>query len=306
MADSGKALVMVGVMGPTGTGKSEIAERLADYLDAVLINADAFQVYQGLDIGTNKPPVEVRGRYKLLDVVPVTHEYGVGEWIRATMAELEEAYQAGRHVVVVGGTGFYIRALFEEYDALMPPPDPELRAELESRELEDLLYELKSLDPNVYEQTDRNNKVRVTRALEKIKGGQEAIKVVIPPFKKVKFGLLAEDDALKGRLEERFDTMVQNGWIDEVKEILLQKTPIGAPGLRAIGYHHLIGFCEGTTPFGSAKEEILTETWQYAKRQKTWMRSEPGLEIVTVSPLNSSGLDIVFQLLKSKLLQILG
>lgn len=300
------APLLIAIMGPTGTGKSDLAERLADELDAELFNADAFQVYQGLDIGTNKPPVESRDRYHLLDLVPVTHDFGVGEWIKRITPLLETAYQNKKHCIIVGGTGFYIRALFEEFDSLMPPPEPGLREKLESTPLSELLEKLKDTDPETYNTIDRQNPIRVTRALEKALSTQPPIKIQLPSFQKLKFGLQPDDAELKEILNKRTDFMLKNGWIEEVRKILAQEIPISSPGLRAIGYHPLIKFCEGISELEEARADIVTQTWQYAKRQKTWLRSEPDLIPVPVIPLSSSGIEIAFHAMKSKTLEVLG
>ena len=298
--------LLIAIMGPTGSGKSEIAERLAEEIDAILLNADAFQVYQGLDIGTNKPDPETRKKYQLIDLVPVDHDFGIGEWIKLALPILEEAYQNQRNVVVVGGTGFYIRALFEEFDSLMPPPDPALRLRLESQSLEKNLAELKIHSPETLDQIDTRNPIRVTRALEKALLAQEPIQIKLPPFKKLKFGLQINDDELKTKIDERIETMLKAGWIEEVKEILAQGLTFAAPGLRAIGYHQLSRFCEGKTTLEEAKTEISVLTWQYARRQKTWMKKEPGVVPIKVQPLTSQGLNSALQTVKLKTLEVLG
>ena len=124
--------MLIAVMGPTASGKTGLAEALADELDATLINADAFQIYRGMDIGTAKP--KAKSRYALLDIKNPNEGYGVGEWAQSAQAIVQDAWIAAKSVIVVGGTGLYIRALFEEYDGLHPAPDPVLRSELELRE----------------------------------------------------------------------------------------------------------------------------------------------------------------------------
>lgn len=298
--------LLIAVMGPTGTGKSDLAERLTDQTGARLLNADAFQVYQGLDIGTNKPAPEDRKRYGLLDLVPPTHDFGVGEWVKRALAELDAAYQNRQSVIVVGGTGFYIRALFEEYDDLLPPPPPGLRENLENRPLPELLDLLAQKDPAAHARIDRQNPVRVIRALEKILAEQKPIKIQLPPFKKRKFGLQTNDDELKSALGQRLEKMLERGWVEEVRKIIASGIPISAPGLRAIGYQQLFEFCEGNSTLEEVKADIVVQTWQYARRQKTWLRSEPGLTPVQVQPIAPKGLESAFQTLMEKTLEDLG
>src|SRR5205085_344215 len=127
-------------MGPTASGKSSLAEALAEQLDAQLINADAFQVYRGMDIGTGKS--SCKERYLLLDLVSPSQQFGLGEWLRLAVVELERLFAEGRSAIVVGGTGLYIRALMEEYAEISSAPDPQLRSELMGRDVESLREEL--------------------------------------------------------------------------------------------------------------------------------------------------------------------
>src|SRR5271165_7127776 len=126
---------LIAVMGPTASGKTDVAEAIADALDAQLINADAFQVYRGMDIGTAKP--RAKGRYRLLDLKAPNEGFGVGEFVQLAQTELNTLFQERRSAVVVGGTGLYIRALFEQYSELAASPEPALRAALMEREYRD-------------------------------------------------------------------------------------------------------------------------------------------------------------------------
>lgn len=280
-------------MGSTGSGKSAVAEALADLWDAVLVNADAFQVYRGFDIGTNKPPL--RSRYSLIDVCDPTEQFGLGEWLRRVEPILGEAWEAQRDVVLVGGTGLYIRALFEGYAELSGPPDPELRSDLMRREREEglsaLVAELVAADAEVAGRVDLQNPVRVRRALEKIRCGGERILVTVPEFEKYKFGLDVGVDDLKLRLEIRLQEMVDGGWIEEVRRLNDLKIPENAPAMRAIGYYTWRRYLSGATTFDEAFAEVLLLTTQYAKRQRTWMRKEPGIQMVEVQSWDAAGVE---------------
>lgn len=266
-------------MGSTGSGKSVLAEMLADHLGAVLVNADAFQVYRGLDIGTNKP-VD-RGRYELLDIVELSEQFGVGEWLRRVEGVLAAAWRDSRHVVVVGGTGLYVRALFEGYAEMSGPPDPELRQKLMAMEAEfglvGLLGELDRVNPARGQQVDRNNPVRVRRALEIALGQPERVEFEVPPFERIKFGLFPEPIGHLQRLNGRVLRMLELGWIEECRSIFERNPDEKSPGLRAIGYHTLKSHLDGFLSLEDAVKEIQTLTAQYAKRQRTWLRREPGL-----------------------------
>ena len=158
-------------MGPTASGKTALAEGLADRLGAVLVNADAFQAYRGMDVGTAKP--ENRGRYRLLDIKKPDETYGVGEFCVRAAEELHGVHEEGRSAVVVGGTGQYVRALFEEYRDLMPDPDPALRARVDREAggggVGGPRHGASATGlPRSPPRTDLRNPVRVTRALERI------------------------------------------------------------------------------------------------------------------------------------------
>ena len=271
--------VLVAVMGPTASGKTDLAEALAERLDAQLINGDAFQAYRGMDVGTAKP--ERKELYELLDIKQPNEPYGVGEFCSRARSILEGLWEHGRSAVVVGGTGLYLRALFEQYSDLMPEPDPELRQRLQQKlqaeGIDALLQELWEADPEAYKRVDHRNPVRVTRALERALDRRTASPVVLPPFVRHKFGLLRNKHDLLSRIEERTRRMVQNGWVQEVQALVAEGYGPGDPGFRAIGYVEFAGYLAGRTDLEEAIATAIAETRRFAKRQRTWLRSEPGL-----------------------------
>lgn len=267
---------LVAVMGPTASGKSALAEGLADLWGAVLINADAFQAYRGLDIGTAKP--DRRDRYQLLDVKDPTETYGAGEFVDRAYPILVEAFGQGRHVVVVGGTGLYLRALFEEYDTMAEAPDPVVRARLnhlhETAGLAPLVEELVARAPEVAAALDLRNPARVKRALERLDLPRTEGKR-LPPFRKGKFVIVTEPAQLNEQIAYRAQKMVQNGWLEEVRRLKNAGLSVDAPGLRAIGYREWYRVLNGELSRDDAMANVVLETRRYAKRQRTWLRSEP-------------------------------
>jgi len=279
-------LKMIAVMGATGSGKSGIAEKVARKLGAQLINADAFQVYRGLDIGTNKP-VD-KSEYKLIDIVEPTEQFGLGEWINEACQILEDCWARDLHAVFVGGTGLYIRALFEGYEDMSGPPDEKLRAQLLDRErtegLESLVRELESSAPEIANSIDLKNPVRVRRALERV-ANPHKLTFTIPPFEKAKFSIVVNPETLAERIANRLDLMIENGWIEEVENLLTIGVPENAPGFRAIGYHTWVRLLKGELSLDEGKAEVLTATLAYAKRQRTWLRKEPGITDLPFDPI---------------------
>jgi tRNA dimethylallyltransferase len=277
---------LIAVMGATGAGKTALAERLADEFEAELINADAFQAYRGMDIGTAKP--DDKKRYHLLDIKDPKETYGLGEFCQRAQTLLEDFWEEGRNVVVVGGTGLYIRGLFEEYEGLQPTPPEELRAslqqDLQQLGLLPLVERLKALKPNVAQEVDLNNPVRVTRALERLLDDRPPLRVRLPGFRKLKLGISVPLPDLLARIEKRTHLMVQNGWVKEVEGLLELNFGPGDPGFRAIGYTEIAHHILGQTGLDEALATTIAETRRYAKRQRTWLRSEPSLvDILTAS-----------------------
>lgn len=265
-------------MGPTASGKSALAEAIASTLDAQLVNADAFQVYRGLDIGTAKPTD--KGRYELVDILEPTESFGLGAFIARAMAVLEDCYKVGKSVVVVGGTGLYIRGLFEEYASMGAKPDLSVRSRYEQMEfelgIEALAQLLKSRSPEVAESTDLRNPVRVRRALERL-DSPPSIPHRLPGFTKRKLAINPPTEILDGRIRRRVLAMLEQGWVDEVQRQVLRGIPLDAPGMRAIGYREIATRLTEGTPLEGLEEELTLRTRQYAKRQRTWLRSEPNL-----------------------------
>jgi tRNA dimethylallyltransferase len=274
--------LLIAVMGPTASGKTALAEHLAERLDARLVNSDAFQVYRGLDIGTAKSPH--REQYDLIDIREPEEPFGVGEWVALAQDVLAGLWRQGKSAVIVGGTGLNVRALFERYGDLQAPPDPELRAELtrrrETEGLQPLVEELRRHAPETAARIDLQNPIRVQRALERVLSGGAVQPVQLPPFKEIKIGLAPPHEAVAARIGERVHAMIGEGWIEEVRGLRAKGVPYEAPGLRAHGYRTWYDHLDGLITFDDAVLQIEVMIRQYAKRQRTWMRSEPRLRII--------------------------
>lgn len=266
-------------MGPTASGKTWLAERLADQIRARLLNADAFQVYRGFDIGTAKPPR--RERYALVDILDPHESFGVGEFVRRASLELADAWAARQSVVVVGGTGLYVRALFEGWSAMAPAPNPDLRAkldaDLEAQGLDALFRRLVAVDPESAAKVDPSNPARVRRALERALEPHPPISFEVPPFAKFKLGLKVDPALLDARIESRIESMLAQGWVAEVESLLERGVDKNAPAMRAIGYGSVTLYCRGAMDRQTMTARVRTDTRKYAKRQRTWLRKEPEL-----------------------------
>lgn len=264
-------------MGPTASGKSDLAEAMAFVLKLPLINADAFQVYRGLDIGTAKP-ID-RSNYHLIDIVDPWEEFGVGEWIRRVSDVLPRLFAHAGGAIVVGGSGYYIRALFEGYRDLADAPDPQRREELNQQSLEALVAVLQERDPSAAAKVDLQNRVRVQRAVERL--DVPRLEWSIPACRKVKLARLPNLERNRRRIEQRVEAMVQAGWLDEIRDLILSGVQREHPGMRAHGYRAMWDVIHGERSLNEAIEATQVEVAQYAKRQRTWLRAEPNL--ITIS-----------------------
>lgn len=271
--------LLIAVMGPTASGKTAVAEQLADRLDAQLVNADAFQIYRHMDVGTSKP--EAKDRYELLDIRDPDEAFGVGEWVSLALDILNAAWIRRRNVIVVGGTGLYIRALFEEFAEMRAAPDPKLReaiqVRLQERGLASLYAELQVLDPTAAATVDPHNPARVRRAMERAAAAAEPIPVVLPPFRRLKVAVDPPSRVLDAQIERRLGKMIQNGWVQEVGRLREAGFSKDAPAFRAIGYLEVWSHLEGVISLEVALARVLVATRRYAKRQRTWLRGEPDL-----------------------------
>ncbi len=273
-----KPLHLIAVMGPTATGKSALAEALAEELNAQLVNADAFQVYRGFDIGTAKPAN--RSLYKLLDLNEPNEPFGVGEYVRHAEAALHDAYQQGKSVVLVGGSGLYTRAVMDDYQDLYPEPSQELRKRISEMPLAAVLNQLEQKEPEVFAKIDHANVRRVRRALEKVETPGGPIRFHIPPFEKTKFALFPPIEENYLSIQRRSHQMLQAGWAEEVQGLLEKGVTESMPAMQAIGYRTICDLLRAKIDREEAIESIVSETSQFAKRQRTWLRAERNLNIL--------------------------
>jgi len=278
--------LIVAIVGPTASGKSDLALRLAEEIGGDVVNADALQVYRGLDVGTAKPTAQERARVRhhLLDVVDPTQRFSAGDFARRARAVLAELADAGRPALVVGGSGFYLRALFEGLSPL-PRAHPEIRAELRARAeaegAEALHDELRSLDAPSAERIARRDVQRIVRALEvqQVTGlplSEWIARRPAPfqPLSALHVGLTLPRAILYDHVAVRVERMVGRGWVDEVKLLLAQGVPYDAPAFQAIGYRQIVRCVRGELDLPEAIDETIRATRRFAKRQMTWFRKE--------------------------------
>ena len=271
---------LIVICGATATGKSEIALQIAQEIDGEIINADSMQLYRGMDIGTAKLAESERQgiTHHLLDVLNVNEDSTVAWFQEKSRALVSEIHAQGKNVVVVGGTGLYIKALLDDLN--FPDTDPAVREKLESEALEfgaqSLFERLQQLDPAAALAIDRANTRRVIRALEVIEITGRPFTANLPREDStqypgaLQFGLVMDREHLRTRIDDRVDLMWEKGFVAEVDSLIRDGILDGVTAQRAIGYSSLIAMRAGKMSEGEAKEETKRATRQYARRQETW------------------------------------
>lgn len=261
--------------GPTASGKSELAIRIAERLDTEIVGADAYQIYQGFDILSGKPgSIErQRVRHHLISVLPPTELGNAARYAQSAIKIIRELNQGGQIPLVVGGTGFYLKALTHVLPDL-PGGNADLRKEFGSMPLPTLLEQLVQLDPVSFEQIDRHNRRRVERALEVCRLTGRPFSSFENPASDAKFVALWLNwprDELNGRIDARVDRMLASGAIEEVAAA----GPIGATASRMIGLTEIRRYLRNEITLAQCAKAIKQATRQYAKRQLTWFRAQP-------------------------------
>ncbi len=288
MSDQAPVLVLTG---PTGTGKTDWAARLAATLPIEIVSVDSALVYRGLDIGTAKPSRELRERvpHHLIDICEPTDSYSAGQFVEDAVRLVDEIHQRGRLPLLVGGTMLYLRALWRGI-APLPRAAPELRRSIDERAAREgwpaLHAELARLDPRAAIRVHPNDPQRIQRALEvcyttgrPMSELQQSTASALGKRPVLGWALVpANRHSLSERLEQRFHEMMRMGFLAEV-EGLHARGDLAAtyPAIRAVGYRQLWAHLEGELTLAEAVQRGITATRQLAKRQMTWIRSEPSL-----------------------------
>jgi len=274
---------VVAVVGPTATGKSDLGLDLAEAIGGEVVNADASQLYRGMDIGTAKlAPEERRGiPHHQLDVLEVTQESSVAAYQAAARADIAAVHERGLHPVLVGGSGLYVRAALDHLE--IPPTDPAVRARLESEATdhgtEALYARLAQADPDAAQAIERNNTRRVVRALEVIELTGRPFSATMPSREYVRptvaIGLELPRPVLDARIDARVRRMWSQGLIEEVRALEQVGLRGGRTASRAIGYAQALGQIDGDLTEEEALAQTATLTRKLARRQESWFRPDP-------------------------------
>ena len=275
------------IAGPTASGKSALALRLAEKLGGTIVNADSMQVYRDLRIITARPSPaeEARVPHRLYGHVDAAENYSVGRWCRDVAEALAETVAQGRVPILVGGTGLYFKALTRGL-AAVPPIPAEIRAQvrgrLQSEGVAPLYSELAKRDPVTAQRLMPNDRSRISRALEVVlatgrslsdwhRDGQPAL---IGPERAAKVFITCERRQLVARIETRFAAMLKAGALEEVGVLAARRLDPILPAMKAHGVPWLIRHLNGEISLDEAAEGSIMDTRRYAKRQVTWFRNQ--------------------------------
>jgi tRNA dimethylallyltransferase len=277
------------LVGPTASGKSAVAQLLAQKMNAAILSADSMLVYQGMDIGTAKPSAKDRARvpYHGVDLVNPDRDFSVYDYRKAVLASVRSSASGAQPILAVGGTGLYVRALTDGLDVVQGTRGDERgrwEAMLAEQGLASLLEELRRLNPAVYaDLPDKQNPRRVIRALEiasdttafRVRSWQKepAAQSATPLI-----GLMPDPETLGRRIEQRVTRMYEEGLTDEVLGLVGRYGELSRSAGQAIGYAEVLAYLNGKCTCREAQERTVVRTRQLAKKQRTWFRHQARVE----------------------------
>lgn len=274
---------VIAVVGATASGKTAYAVELAGRVNGEIISADSRLVYKGLDIGTAKPDMDERFGipHYMIDIVEPEVDYSVGLYANEARNIIEDIISRGKTPVIAGGTGLYFRILLENYDLPKINPDYELREALSKLSFAELYEMLVNLDAEAAKLVVQNDKRRAIRFIEivKLTGSpvSEARGLKEPEFEVEWIGLNYPREELYDRINRRVDLMIEQGLVDETKNLLAKHGRINNI-INTIGYREIISYLDGELTLEEAKDKLKQNTRNYAKRQLTWFRKNPDIK----------------------------
>ncbi len=290
------------ILGQTSTGKSDFAVEIAKQINGEIISADSRQVYKGMDLGTGKiTKKEMLGvPHHLLDVISPKKAFSVNTYQKLTLEKIKEIKNKGKTPILCGGTGFYIDSITNGVIFPEVPPNKKLREKLSKYTTEKLFQMLEKLDEDRAKNIDKNNSIRLIRAIEIAKtlgcvpklntslGKNSAMAEFVPRsnFDVLKIGLKIPDDILKERIYTRIINRIKKGMIKEVQG--LHDSGLSWKKMESFGleYRYISLYLQNKITKNEMLEKLNTETWHYAKRQNTWFKRDPNT--IWVNPLKNS------------------
>ncbi len=281
---------IVVVLGPTASGKSDLAVEIALRFNGEVVSADSRQVYKGLDIGSGKiTPEKMRGiPHHLLDVASPAKIFTVSDYSELAKKEIKNIIGRGKLPVICGGTGFYINALLYGNSFAPVPPDPKIRKQLEKISTEELAKKLAEIDPERFASIDAKNRVRLIRALEIVMATGQPVAKISPTteYDALKMGILWNKENLDRRIELRLGRRLESGMIEEVGQLKFPEKGRGLSWKRlndlGLEYRFISLYLKGDLSYDDMRAKLETAIKQYAKRQMTWFKRDQ--EITWLKP----------------------
>jgi tRNA dimethylallyltransferase len=296
--------ILIAVSGPTAAGKTALAVALAQYFQTEIISADSRQFYREMEIGTAKPNAEElrTAQHHFINSHSIHDNFSVADFEKAALNNLNQLFKTHSIVIMAGGSGLYLQAVYYGFDDL-PEVKPQERQKwnqlYQELGLEYLQQQLQILDPEYYKQIDLKNPQRIIRALEVSSSTGKPFSLHLTkskkerPFKIIKIGVNPERAVLYDRINQRVDIMVENGLVEEARK-LLQYQHLNA--LNTVGYKELFEAFNQNLPVKEAIEQIKQNTRRFAKRQVTWFKKDEEIKWFT-SPDLKLVLDYILPLI---------
>lgn len=273
---------LVAIVGPTGSGKSQLALRLAQDFNGEIVSADSRQVYRYMDIGTAKPsPKELSlVSHNLINIINPDETFSLAQYQALAYKTIKDIQQRHKLPLLVGGSGLYVWAVLEGWRIPPVPPDPEFRRSLEEKAIsggtDELYRELVRVAPVAAQKIDPRNVRRVIRALEvhrKIKASFSNLQdKEAPSFNTLIIGLTADRAELYRRIDLRIDKMIEQGLVTEVEKLVNMGYDFNLPAMSSIGYKQIGQFLKGELTLANAMQQIKFETHRFVRHQYTWFR----------------------------------
>jgi len=279
---TGKLPPLIIILGPTAVGKTKLSIELAQQLNGEIIGADSRQIYRYMDIGTAKPSPEEQAQvpHHLIDIIDPDYNLSVAEFQDMAYQKINDLHNQNKLPFLVGGTGQYISAVAEGWSIPRVPPNPEIRAELEAYVIEHdaqaLHEQLQQVDAVTAEKIHPNNVRRVIRALEVYRvTGEPISKLQVkkpPPYRILTLGLKLDRNILYPRVDKRVDTMIEQGFIEEIQKLLDMGYSRTLPSMTGLGYLEIAEYLLDEEPLDEAVQKTKFSTHHFIRRQDVWFR----------------------------------
>ena len=281
---------LICIAGPTASGKTALSIALAQELGAEIVSCDSMQLYRRMDIGTAKPSVEERAGipHHMLDVAEPQEDFSVSRYCEMATPIVDSILARGKACIIVGGTGLYMDSLIRG-NSFAPFPSTGMRQKLEAQPIEEVFAQLQAIDPESAARLHLSDKKRIIRAMEvyletgeTITAHNQRTQAIPPRYQPLWFALEDENrQDLYDRIDRRVDVMLEQGLIQEIRELLAAGIPKNCTAMQAIGYKEFLAALDGQITVDEAADQVRMFSRRYAKRQLTWLRRNPNIHWLT-------------------------